>query len=58
MMSTFIAKMIIKAADKSLENGQAKYRAYFIKTKIYTSYKEDVDTILRTDGYEDVIVSE
>lgn len=58
MMSAFIARMIIKAADKSLEVGRAKYRAYFIKTKIYANYKEDVDTILRTDGYEDVMVSE
>lgn len=58
MMSAFIARMIIKAADKSLEAGQAKYRAYFIKTKIYANYKDDVDTILRTDGYEDVIVTE
>lgn len=57
-MSTFIAKMIIKAADTSLEAGQTKYRAYFVKTLIYIKYKEDVDTILRTDGYEDVIVSE
>lgn len=58
MMSAFIARMIIKAADKSLEAGQAKYRAYFIKTMIYVNYKDDVDTILRTDGYEDVIVTE
>lgn len=58
MMSAFIARMIIKAADKSLEAGQAKYRAYFVKTKIYANYKDDVDTILRTDGYEDVIVTE
>lgn len=58
MMSAFIARMIIKAADKNLEAGQAKYRAYFIKTKIYANYKDDVDTILRTDGYEDVIVTE
>lgn len=58
MMSAFIARMIIKAADKSLEAGQAKYRAYFVKTKIYANYKDDVDTILRTDGYEAVIVTE
>ena len=58
MMSAFIARMIIKAADKSLEAGQVKYRAYFVKTKIYANYKDDVDTILRTDGYEDVIVTE
>lgn len=57
-MITFIAHAIEKKADISLEEGQNKYRAYFIKTKLYVKYKEDVDTILRVDGYEDVIVEE
>ena len=56
MMAPFIARMIIKAANKSLEQGQAKYRAYFVKTHIYADYHADVDTILTTDGYEDCIV--
>lgn len=55
-MVTFIAKMIMKQGDISVEKGQDKYRAYFIKTRIYAAYREDVDTILRTDGYEDCIV--
>ena len=55
-MTTFIARMIMREADKSIEAGQKKYRAYFIKTSLYKNWKEDVDTILITDGYEDVIV--
>ncbi len=56
-MVTFIAKMIRKQADVSEEKGIAKYKAYFVKTKIYAEYRNDVDTILRTDGYENVIVA-
>ena len=40
-MSRFIATMIERAADVSLEKGQEKYRAYFIKTSLYTPYKAD-----------------
>ena len=56
-MVTFIAKRIIEARKVSLEAGQAKYRAYFINTTMYLSYKSDVDTILTTDGYGDCIVT-
>ena len=56
-MTTFSARMIMKEADKSIAAGQKKYRAYFIKTSLYKNWKEDVDTILKTDGYEEVIVS-
>lgn len=55
-MTTFIARMIMKEADKSTAAGQKKYRAYFVRTSMYKNWKEDVDTILKTDGYEDVIV--
>ena len=47
-METFIASMIMKAADISQEAGQEKYRSYFLKTKLYARYQEAVDTILRT----------
>ena len=57
-MTTFIARMIMKEADKNIIAGQKKYKAYFIKTSLYKNWKEDVDTILKTDGYEDVIVTE
>ena len=57
-MSRFIATVIEKAADVSLEKGQEKYRAYFIKTSLYTPYKKDVDTLLIAEGFADVIVSE
>lgn len=55
-MITFIAGRIELAADKSLEEGQAKYRAYFVNTSIYRKYQNDVATILCTDGYGDSIV--
>ena len=58
MMSTFIAKQIMKQADKSIELGRAKYKAYFVKTKLYLNWKDEVDTILLTDGYEKCIVTE
>lgn len=57
-MITFIAKRIMEEADKSLQQGQDKYRAYFVNTKLYIKYQEDVNAILRTDGYENAIVSE
>lgn len=57
-MATFIAKMIIKAGKKSEEQGKAKYRAYFVSTDMYSEWKEEVDVILTTDGYEDLIVAE
>ena len=55
-MTPFIARQIEKARKKSLEEGQAKYRAYFIKTSLYEDFREDVETILRTDGMDDCIV--
>ena len=47
-METFIASMIMKAADISQEAGRQKYRSYFLKTKLYVRYQEAVDTILCT----------
>lgn len=47
-METFIASMIMKAADISQETGREKYRSYFLKTKLYARYQESVDTILST----------
>lgn len=57
-MSSFIAQQIIKQAKVSTEKGQAKYRAYFIKTHLYLDWKEEVDTILEVEGYEECIVTE
>lgn len=57
-MNTFIARIIMTQADKNLEAGQDKYRAYFVKVKIYEKWRSDVESILITDGYEDCIVSE
>lgn len=57
-MSAFIARMIMKQADISVEKGQEKYRAYFISTALYEKWKSDVDTILTTEGYSECIVAE
>lgn len=55
-MSTFIATMIMKQADNNLEKGQSKYKAYFVNTTLYLKWKDEVDTILEVEGYEDCIV--
>lgn len=57
-MDKFIAKMIKVEADKSLELGQDKYRAYFLNTSVYEKWQASVDMILISDGYEACIVSE
>ena len=57
-MSTFIAKQIIKAGKVSEEKGIAKYKAYFVNTRIYEDWRADVDTILETEGYGNLIVAE
>lgn len=60
-MVTFSATKIEEAAEISLEKGQAKYRAYFVRKsakRLYGKYQEDVNTILSTDDYADVIVEE
>lgn len=57
-MTTFIARMIMKEADKSTAAGQKKYRAYFVRTSLYKNWKDDVDTILKTDGYDEIIVED
>ena len=58
MMSPFIAQMIMKQANISEKKGQDKYRAYFVKTSLYLNWKDEVDTILETDGYGYCIVTE
>ena len=57
-MAPFIARMIENQAKISPEEGIAKYKAYFVKTHIYEDWRADVDTILRADGYESVIVED
>jgi len=54
-MATFITSRIMEEAGKSTEAGQKKYRAYF-RTRLYKKWKDEVDTILETDGYDEVIV--
>ena len=57
-METFITRMIIKEAKISIEKGQGKYRAYFIKTSLYKEWKNEVDDNLKNKGYSKVIVNE
>ena len=57
-MPEFIANRVLEAREVSLANGQAKYRAYFVKLKIYARYKAAVDAILTAEGAEDCIVTE
>ena len=56
-MVTFMASRIIEEAEKSVEAGQKKYRAYF-RTRLYKKWKDEVDTILKTDGYDEIIVED
>ena len=61
IMGTFIATKIEEAAEISLEKGQAKYRAYFVRKsakRLYGKYQDDVNTILSTGECADVIVEE
>jgi hypothetical protein len=57
-MGPFIAYQIMKQAKINIEMGQDKYRAYFVNTSLYLDWKGEVDTILSTEGYGQVIVSE
>lgn len=56
MMVAFIANQIEKQARTSIEKGKDKYKAYFVKTRMYENYRAEVDTILATDGFEEVII--
>lgn len=56
-MGRFISMMIMTQADNSLENGQAKYRAYFVKTKLYVKWQIEVNNILSENGYSGCIVT-
>lgn len=50
-MESFIARMIERQAKISDEKGIEKYKAYFVNTKIYERYRENVDKILQDAGY-------
>lgn len=51
-MIKFIARMIKQAADSSLTEGKELYNKYFVNTSLYSKYKEGVDEILKTEGYD------
>lgn len=56
-MIEFIASRIMEAGDRSVEQGQAKFKAYFPrKTARYESIRPDVEQILRIEGHEFCIV--
>ena len=57
-MVDFIANRIKDQAAISIEAGQEKYCAYFVKTKLYMKYKPAVDEILTAAELTEVIVTE
>lgn len=56
MLADFIANSIMASKKDSIENGQEKYRAYFIKTGIYTKHEQPVCDILMENDCADCIV--
>ena len=54
-MSKFIANAIMKQANISLENGQNKYKSYFVNTTLYSKWKMEVDNILIMNDYGNCI---
>ena len=54
-MVKFITQRIEQAADTSIEEGQAKYNAYFVNTHIYEKYRATTEAKLIEDGYSEVI---
>ncbi len=57
-MVNYVTRRIEQQADISLEKGQAKYRAYFVKIHLYERYRVAVEMRLQEDGYGDCIVTE
>ena len=57
-METCMAARIEEAFDISKENGVTKYKAYFVRTRIYKKWRPLVDAILDQDGYADAIVTD
>lgn len=55
-MVAFIARMIERAAESSIAAGRMKYKAYFVRTKLYARYQDDVNAILISDGYEEIVL--
>lgn len=55
-MSKWIASRIMDTKDKDgVEVAQKKYMLYFLVTDKMNCYKEETDSILRSEGYEDCI---
>lgn len=57
-MGRFIATIIKAQGAISTEEGQAKYRAYFLDVTLYKKWQAEVDAILTAEGYEACIVTE
>ena len=58
VMAAYISTTVMRHKDKrGTASGQATYRTYFgRKDGKYNEYKNDVDAILISEGYEDCIV--
>ncbi len=55
-MEKFIARMIKESADVSIEQGQEKYKSYFVNISLYEKYRATVNDILIQDGYANIIL--
>lgn len=57
-MAEFIAYRIMQASRRSIEQGKAKYLAYFpTPTALYHDWQPEVDAILTLEGYGEVIAT-
>lgn len=57
-MVNYVVRRIEQQANISVEKGQEKYRAFFVKINTYERYRQAVDERLITEGYEACIVTE
>ncbi len=55
-MVKFIKNQIVKQYNISKELGKEKYISYFINTTIYENYRNEVNELLRKEGYDYCIV--
>lgn len=58
-MSSFIANRIKKEKDNySLKQAQELYKSYFVNISIYEKWRNEVNSILISDGYSECIVNQ
>ena len=57
-LGSFIRSQIEKQTELSTAKGKAKYKAYFVATRIYAGWRAEVDGALREAGCGKVISDE